>query len=92
MAHKSAQKGLTEATMDASRAEDRPAVTEADPDALLRNGVMPALSNPRYEQFCQPVAAGMSGAEALRQAGGAGTTAATCAYRLQQRPEVKARI
>ena len=52
---------------------------------------MPALSNPRCETFCHNVAAGMSGAEALRQAGGGGTAAANGAYRLQ-RPEVKARI
>jgi hypothetical protein len=44
---------------------------------------MPALSNPRYETFCRNVAAGLSGAEALRQAGGGGTTAADGAYRLQ---------
>jgi hypothetical protein len=47
---------------------------------------MPALSKPRYDQFCQPVAAGMSGAEVLRQAAGGGTTAANGACRLQQRP------
>ena len=34
----------------------------------------------------------MSGAEALRQARGGGTTAANGAYRLQQRPEATARI
>jgi len=44
---------------------------------------MPAFSNPRYETFCRNVAAGLSGAEALRQAGGGGTTAADGAYRLQ---------
>ena len=53
---------------------------------------MPARSNPRHEFFCQNVAAGLSGAKALRQAGGGGTTAANGAYRLQQLPEVKARI
>ncbi len=53
---------------------------------------MPALSKPRYKTFCRNVAAVMSGAEALRQVGGGGTTAANGAYRLQQRPELKARI
>ena len=66
--------------------------TRAYVNRRLNNGVMPALSNPRHGTFRRNVAAGMSGAEALRQAGGGGATAANGAYRLQRRPEVKARI
>jgi len=47
---------------------------------------------PRQRAFCDGVAAGLSGAEAARQAGYSASRAAATASRLRRRPEIQAGI
>lgn len=62
------------------------------PCRAINSREMPAANKQMHEAFCQLVARGASGAEAVRQAGYTTKAPRNTAVELNKRPEIKARI